>query len=45
MNVFERADIAAEPVFMAFLTGAMADLVADYPSVFTLKISNACFPL
>ena len=30
---------------MAFLTGAMADLMTDYPSVFTLKISNACLPM
>ncbi len=30
---------------MAFLTGAMADLMADHPAVFTLKISNACLPV
>lgn len=27
---------------MDFLNGAMASLMRDYPSVFTLKISNAC---
>lgn len=27
---------------MALLTGAMAELMARYPSVFTMKIANAC---
>lgn len=29
---------------MALLTSTMAKLMNDYPSVFTIKLSNACIP-